>query len=200
MTCYITVLVIKIFPSCNSFSYSMQYFSNLWTTAWGLVYPTNRIGYLKISEVSHYNQPTSKRKDAVWIVHSFSMPADQYHRVKTFLYLLLCFQRIANFQWVQLFWNFCVQVPLGFKSSIMDTYLLWKHHFQYCLIYRALTFQKQNFQFSVIAQSAWILLNKMFHYVYWESRIFTQFKCVFSVKIHNFHLGHWFDLRTNWIL
>lgn len=84
----------------------------------------------------------------------------------------------------------------------MDTYLLWKHLFQYCLIYRALTFQKHNFQFSVIAHSAWFLFKKKkkFHYAYWKSRIFTHFKCVFSVKIHNFLLRHWFDLKSNWIL
>lgn len=39
----------------------------------------------------------------------------------------------------------------------------------------------------------------MFYYIYWEPRIFTQFKCVFSVKIHNFSLGHWFGLKFNWI-
>lgn len=40
----------------------------------------------------------------------------------------------------------------------------------------------------------------MFYYVFWESRISTQFKCVISVKIHNFPLGHWSDLKSNWIL
>lgn len=44
------------------------------------------------------------------------------------------------------------------------------------------------------------IFKKMFNCVYWESRIFTQFKCVFSVKIHNFLLGHWFDLKSNCIL
>lgn len=40
----------------------------------------------------------------------------------------------------------------------------------------------------------------MFCYLYWKRRIFTQFKCALSVKIHNFHLRHWFDLKSNCIL
>lgn len=157
MTCYITILVIIIFPSWNSFSYILQYSSDLLTTSWGLVYPINRIGYLKLSEVSHHNQPTPKPKDALWIVHFFFVPADQHHRVKTFLYLLLCFQRIANLQWVQLFWNvlfsWCYLVIKALKDGFQNGYILWKHYFQHCLIYRSLTFQKHNFQFSVTAHS-----------------------------------------------